>query len=274
VATGAAAAAVALLSLTTATAGAGLVQGRAVFDHTYAALAHLLTAHVRWLPDGAQSRVDYRGAAADRANLSAVLAAFSAVERTDFAGWTRDEQFAFLVNAYNAFTLDLVLTRWPNLTSIRDLGSLLRSPWRRRFFTLLGAPRHLDWIEHDQLRARYGDPRVHVAVNCASVGCPALRPEPFVAARLDEQLEDSMRRFLGDRTRNRVTGRRLEVSAIFKWYRDDFAAGHGGVPGVAGFLGRYADALSHDPAEQAALRRGAFPVTYLPYDWSLNALLP
>jgi hypothetical protein len=115
------------------------------------------------------------------------------------------------------------------------------------------------------------EPRIHAAVNCGAIGCPALRPQAFVAPRLDAQLDDAMRRFLSDRTRNRVAGGRLEVNAIFRWYRTDFEGGGGGVNGVKGFFARYADALTAVPREQAELRELKLPVTYLPYDWSLNA---
>ena len=77
-------------------------------------------------------------------------------------------------------------------------GAFAQSPWKKKFFRLLGEDRHLDWIEHEQLRPNYADPRVHAAVNCASIGCPALRDEAFTAARLEEQLEDGMLRFMGD----------------------------------------------------------------------------
>lgn len=241
------------------------------FDHTYVEWNRLLGQHVRWLPDGVQSRVDYDGVAAERARLTTVLDGMSAVTSGDFERWRRAEQMAFLINAYNAFTVDLILTAWPRINSIRELGSLLRSPWRRPFFTLLGARRTLDWVEHEQLRPRYLEPRIHAAVNCAAIGCPALRPEAFVGARLDVQLDDSMRRFLADRTRNRVSGGRLEVSAIFRWYRADFERGSEGVNGVEGFLARYADALTDVPRQRVDLQQRWLRVTYLPYDWSLNA---
>ena len=81
---------------------------------------------------------------------------------------------------------------------------MFSTPWKKKFFNLLGDERHLDWIEHEQLRPLYADPRVHGAVNCASIGCPALRNEAFTAPKLDAQLEDGMLRFMGDRTRNRM----------------------------------------------------------------------
>jgi len=242
------------------------------FDHDHAAWDALLKKHVRWLPDQKASRVDYAGFKADRAALKAVLDAMSAVPKADFDRFGREQQMAFLINAYNAFTVELILTRWPDLTSIKDLGSLLRSPWKKEFFTLLGAPRHLDWIEHEMLRPRYQEPRVHAAVNCASIGCPALRPEAFVAGRLEAQLEDGMIRFMGDRTRNRVEGDRLRVSMIFKWFREDFEQGHQGFAKLEDVFARHAAALSDRPDEQRRLRERALPVSFLDYDWSLNAL--
>jgi hypothetical protein len=177
---------------------------------------------------------------------------------------------AFLINAYNAFTVELILTRYPDLKSIKDMGSFVQSAWRKKFFSLLGEPRHLDWIEHEQLRPLYNDPRVHAAVNCASIGCPALRNEAFTAGRLEAQLDDGMVRFLGDRTRNRVNGGQLEVSAIFKWFKEDFEKGHKGFSKVEDVFAKFAVQLSDKPEEQARLRGKTLPVTHLDYDWSLN----
>lgn len=243
---------------------------QAAFDHGYAAWDALLKKHVRWLPDGKQSRVNYKGFAADRAALKTVLDSFSAVPRATFDGWSKPQQMAFLINAYNAFTVELILTRYPDLKSIKDLGSLIQSPWKKKFFSLLGEERHLDWIEHEQLRPRYNEPRVHAAVNCASIGCPALRDEAFTAAKLEAQLEDGMRRFMGDRTRNRVKGDKVEVSSIFKWFREDFEKGHGGFSQVQDVFAKYAELLSDVPAEQAALKAKSLSVSHLDYDWSLN----
>lgn len=245
---------------------------QAQFDHGHAAWDALLKKHVRWLPDGKQSRVDYAGFQADRAELKRVLDRWSAVPGAEFEGWTKAQRMAFLVNAYNAFTIELVLTRYPDLKSIKDLGSFVQSPWKKAFFRLLGGEHHLDWIEHEQLRPLYADPRVHAALNCASIGCPALRPEAFGAATLDAQLEDGMRRFLADRTRNRVRDGRLEVSAIFKWFREDFERGQRGFRQVEDVFAAYAEQLSDEPAEQARLRARSLPLVHLDYDWSLNAL--
>lgn len=244
----------------------------AQFDHGYAGWDALLKKQVRWLPDQKQSRVDYDGFKADRAALKKVLEAMSAVPPAEFERWSREQQMAFLVNAYNAFTVELVLTRWPDLKSIKDLGSLLQSPWKKRFFVLLGEERHLDWIEHEQLRPRYKDPRIHAAVNCASIGCPALRPEAFVAPRLEAQLDDGMLRFMSDRTRNRYNPQRgrLEVSRIFDWFGEDFRLGHRGIASLPAFMARYADVLADAPADRERIRAQQASIAFLDYDWKLN----
>lgn len=252
----------------------------AQFDHRHAAWDTLLKQHVKVAADGKSSRADYKGFAADRAALQAYLKALSAVTPAEFAGWNKPQQYAFLANAYNAFTIEKVLTRYPNLKSIRDFGTVFGNPWKDKFFTLLGQPQHLDGIEHETMRAAgvYDDPRVHVAVNCASIGCPMLGREALVAERLDAQLEDLMRRFMSDATRNRYNAAsgKLELSKIFDWYKVDFERGGKSFLGYAGFANvaevgaRYADLLAAGEAERALLRTGKAPIVYLEYDWSLN----
>jgi hypothetical protein len=118
----------------------------------------------------------------------------------------------------------------------------------------------------------YDDPRVHVAVVCASIGCPMLRNEAFVPERLDAQLEDAMRRFLSDRTRNRYDprSRRLELSRIFDWYGKDFEKGHKGYASVKGTAAKYADLLADKTEDRAVVREQKADVGFLEYDWSLN----
>lgn len=250
---------------------AALAQAQA-FDHQYAAWDALLKKHVRWLPDNKQSRVDYAGFAKDRAELKKVLDAMSAVPKAEFDGFSREQRMAFLINAYNAFTVEVILTKYPDIKSIRELGLFNRGPWKNEFFSLLGAKHHLDWIEHEELRPKYADPRVHAAVNCASIGCPALRTEAFSAARLEGQLEDGMMRFMGDRTRNRVADGKVQVSSIFKWFKEDFEKGQKGFAQVEDVFAKYAAQLSDKPEEQAALKAKSLPVAFLDYDWSLNAI--
>ncbi|MFN9029229.1 MAG: DUF547 domain-containing protein [Betaproteobacteria bacterium] len=246
------------------------------FDHGHGAWDALLQRHVRLINEGRASQVDYAGFAQDRAALKRYLDALSMVTPSQYAGWNKARQFAFLANAYNAFTVEKILTRYPKLKSIRDFGNVFGNPWKDRFFTLLGKPEHLDGIEHETLRApgAFDDPRVHVAVNCASIGCPMLLNRALVADRLDAQLDDLMLRFLSDRTRNRYNPqtKSLELSRIFDWYGKDFEKGHRGFGSVADVGARYADVLADAPADRAALRAKSIPLTFLEYDWTLNDL--
>ncbi len=255
-----------------ARAGASFSQSSGGFDHQYAAWDVLLKKHVKWLPDNKQSRVNYKGFVADRAELKKVLDGMSAVPQAEFDKWSREQRMAFLINTYNAYTVELILTKYPDLKSIKDLGSFISPPWKKKFFTLLGEERNLDWIEHEQLRPKYADPRVHVGVNCASIGCPALPPEAFTPAKLDAQLEEGMARFMGDRTRNRYADGKLEVSQIFKWFKEDFEKGNRGFARLEDVFAKYADQLSSVPADREKLRAKNVSVTNLEYDWSLNDL--
>jgi hypothetical protein len=246
----------------------------AAFDQRHAQWDGLVKKHVILSQNGVASKVNYSGFQQDRVALKAYLNSVSSVSQTEFNAWSKTEQLAFLINAYNAFTIELILTKYPDLTSIKDLGELLSSPWKKKFFTLFGKQHSLDEVEHGMIRAEgvYDDPRIHMAVNCASIGCPALRTEAFIATRLDEQLEDSVKRFLSDRARNRYNSGKntLEVSKIFDWYGKDFARGFRGSKSVNAFLAAYADLLTDKADEQQKIREGKPSIKFLEYDWSLN----
>lgn len=248
---------------------------QAAFDHRHAAWNTLLDRYVVLINQGNASQVDYAGFKADQAALKSYLDRLSMVSEADYRHWSKAQRLAFLINAYNAFTVDLILTRYPNLKSIKDLGSVFQSPWKKAFFTLLGQERSLDDVEHNMIRAPgvFNEPRIHVAVNCASIGCPMLRNEAFVASSLDAQLDDSMRRFLADRSRNRfdAPNKTLLVSKILDWYQDDFAKGYQGFTSLQATFARYADVLGDTPQEQDAIRKGGLNIRYLDYDWALNA---
>ena len=243
-------------------------------DHSHRAWDDLLKKHVKYVQDGNASRVDYTGMAKDRAALKAVLDEYSKVTKAEFDGWKKPDQQAFLINAYNAFTVELILTKYPDLKSIRDLGGFVSKPWSKKFFTLFGQESYLDFIEHEMLRKEgvYDDPRVHVGVVCASIGCPMLRNEAFTAANLDASLDDGMKRFLSDRTRNRFNAqsKKLEISKIFDWYGKDFEKGNKGFTSVKQTMSRFADQLADSPADRALVKDQKADVTFLEYDWSLN----
>jgi hypothetical protein len=244
------------------------------FDHEHAAWTALLKKHVVVLRGGQASQVRYGAFAGDRAALKAYLDTLSAVPEATFASWSKPQRQAFLINAYNAFTVELILTRYPKLESIKDIGSLFQSPWKPKWVPLLSTKVSLDDIEHEMLRKRgaYDDPRVHFAVNCASIGCPALREEAFVPARLDGQLEEQARRFMADGSRNRYSAERgrLEVSKIFDWFGEDFRLGHRGIGSLPEFLARYADQLSADAGAREKIKGRQLDVSFLEYDWKLN----
>ncbi len=246
------------------------------FDHRHGEWQALLERHVVVAADGHSSRVDYRGFKIERARLQTYLDELSTVGRSEFGQWDKAQRLAFLINAYNAWTIDLVLGAYPGLDSIKDLGSLFTSPWQKRFFTLLGEQRSLDDLEHRLIRTPgvFDEPRIHAALVCASIGCPMLRPEAFVAERLDAQLEDGMRRFLGDRSRNRFDAAqgRLFVSKIFDWYADDFQRLPGRFASLSDTFASYADVLSDSPHEAALIRSGKYSIHFLSYDWHLNEL--
>jgi hypothetical protein len=234
----------------------------------------LLKKNIRTLRNGQASEVDYAGFTADRSALQSYLASTSKVTQSEFDRWSNPAQLAFLINAYNAWTVELVLTGYPGIKSIKDLGSFIQSPWKKRFIVLLGETRSLDDIEHGLIRGsgRYNDPRIHFAVNCASIGCPALRAEAYVAERLNAQLEDATQMFLSDRTRNRVESDTLKISSIFKWYRPDFEKGWRGGNTLGQFLALYSGPLGLNIDTASRTAAGKLGIEFLDYDWRLNVI--
>lgn len=250
----------------------GLAQA---FDHSHSSWDILLKRHVLLINQGYSSQVNYAGMQSDRATLQSYLDRLSAIRPEEYQRWTDAQRLSFLINAYNAYTVDLILSQYPDIQSIKELGSPFRSPWEKRFFILLGEERSLDDLEHGLIRApgNFSEPRIHFAVNCASVGCPMLRHEAFTAERLSAQLEDNMRRFLSDSSRNRfdVTSGKMQLSKVFDWYEDDFKQDHQRFTSVKTTLAKYADQLANGSAEvRQRIVRGDYQVIFLEYDWRLN----
>ena len=241
-------------------------------DHGQALWDRLLRRHVIPIDGGVASRVDYTGLRADLDSLEAFLAATSSVSISTFNEWDRRTQLAFLINCYNAWTISLVLSAYPTLKSIKDLGTLLTTPWEHAFIPLLGAVRSLDDIEHNLIRRspHLEDPRVHFAINCASIGCPALQAWAFTGEHLDRQLDSVTSAFLADRQRNRLDGDTLWVSPIFDWYEGDFESGWRGTKSVGTFLAHYANSLDLSQSEITRLLQGQIGIDYSLYDWRLN----
>jgi hypothetical protein len=251
------------------------------FDHDHKPWSALLKKHVVLIDNNKSSQVRYAGFMQDRSELKAYLGTLSKVTQAEFNAWTKPQQMAFLINAYNAFTIEKILTRFPGIKSIWDFGKVFGNPFKDKFFTLLGREFSLDMIEHETLRkpGAYDEPRVHFAVNCASTGCPMLREEAYVAARLDAQLEEQTKRFLSDRSRNRFNPQdnALEVSEIFKWFSSDWSSGYRGFDGKSPamqsrvqFFAKYAALLADTPAQQQVIADRKAAIRHLDYDWTLN----
>lgn len=203
-------------------------------------------------------RVDYAGIKSAEAELDRYL---KLLEKTDSKSLSRDEQFAFYTNAYNAWTIKLILSGYPGIKSIKDLGGLLQSPWKKKLVRIDGDILTLDDVEHNILRPRFKDPRVHFAINCAAKSCPALKSEPYRAEILNQQLENSTRMFLNNPANYQLTGNNFYVSRIFKWFSEDFS------DDILEFYLKFAQG---DLQSQLEANKHKIKIKFLAYDWSLN----
>ncbi|MEM7767589.1 MAG: DUF547 domain-containing protein [Pseudomonadota bacterium] len=229
----------------------------AVQPARHAAWSELLSKYVRPAADGV-NRFDYGALKADDADRTALTAYIASFETLDFASLIRDEAFAAWANLYNAVTIDHILGRYP-VKSIRS--GYIVGPWKEVSVMADGRELSLDAIEHDILRVEWSDPRVHYAVNCAAIGCPNLNPAAWEAATLDQALDTAARAYVNDPRGVTIRNNGLQVSRIYKWFREDFG---GSNAGVIDHLKQYAepDLLAQIEANPR-IRRHA-------YDWDLN----
>lgn len=245
------------------TAVASETERAVIFDQTHSQWNAILKQYV--VLHGHESRVNYGKIKAERKRLDEYLNSLQQVKKADFERFSESQRLAFLINAYNAFTVALIVDHYP-VSSIKDLGTFLTSPWKIKFFDLFGEKRYLDNIEHDMVRKWFSEPRIHFALVCASKGCPALRNEAYTGDLLDKQLEQAAVNFLTDEKKNRFTpeAKRLEISSIFKWYGEDFQKKFGS---VEAFI---APRITSNADDQKAIREMKATISYLDYDWSLN----
>ncbi|PIP89318.1 MAG: hypothetical protein COW01_08360 [Bdellovibrionales bacterium CG12_big_fil_rev_8_21_14_0_65_38_15] len=225
------------------------------FDHDHTALSKILSEALKI--EGAQTLVNYKQLKKSPRQLDAYLETLSNLKKSEYDRFSKDQKLALMINAYNAFTLKLMRDAWP-VKSIRDLGSLFTNPWKKEFFKLLGQERHLDWIEHEVIRKEFNEPRIHFAVNCASIGCPALRQEAFIASKLDSQLEEQAKMFLNDKSKNTIKNGKAYLSKIFEWYGDDFIKEEKNILIV---LNQWRDDKFKEDSK----------IDYLDYDWAANS---
>lgn len=221
----------------------------AVFDH--APFDRILRQHVR-----ADGLVDYRALLGEPAELDAYIAALATAP---FDELDRDDRLALLINAYNAFTLRLILDHYP-VDSIRDIPG----NWDEVRWKLAGQVYSLNQIEHELVRPNFDEPRIHFALVCAAIGCPKLRNEAYSADRLEAQLEDQTRHVHGHPRWFEYGGGVAKLTKLYDWYGGDFEGGS-----VLAFAAKYSEELAAD------LARGERPrIEFLDYDWALNEVAP
>ena len=246
------------------------------FDHQYVRYADLLDRHV------VGTRVDYRRLTDTRTTLETIVAHLGQVSEQDLRSWSENQRLAYWINAYNAFTLDAITqnypirNRWFTVFGFLPPNSIKQIPgvWSRLRWPAGGGERTLDEIEHDIIRVRFDEPRLHFAVNCAAISCPPLRSTPYVGGDLDTQLSEAARDFLDSRHGTQVEGSTLRVSRIFDWYGDDFVEAYASQEGgsrrptdqaILGVVAKYG------PSAAARLSLDeTVDVEFLDYDWGLN----
>lgn len=212
----------------------------------------LLRKHVR-----ADGFVDYKAFVRDSNALNRYLNLLESAHPND-KSWSRNEQMAYWINAYNAYTIQLILRNYP-VASIKDIKkgvAFVNSVWDLKFIKIQGYTYDLNNIEHNILRPVFKDARVHAAVNCASYSCPKLRNEAYTAGNLEAQLDAAMRGFVNDPLRNRISAEKAEISEIFKWFRGDFERNGS----LRDFLNQYSAVKITEKTE----------ISHIDYDWALN----
>lgn len=198
-------------------------------------------------------KVDYKGFANHKKQLNAYLTALKNAH--PHRGWSANERMAYWINAYNAFTVKLILKHYP-VESIKDIGGKSQSPWKIDFINIQGKTYTLNDIEHNILREQFNEPRIHFAVNCASVSCPRLLNAAYSPNKLETQLNKQAQYFINQSGKNTINKNQVRISKVFKWYSEDFTQNRS----LIDYLNKYADIRISPDAE----------IEYKDYDWSLN----
>ena len=229
------------------------------FDHSHAEWDAVLKKYVR------HTGVDYAGIkATGTPSLERYLKSLEAVAEGQYRAFSQKQQLAFLINAYNAYTIRVVIEHYP-IKSIRNIGPKDGSVWKKPLVSLhriWGKSLSLNTLENGIIRKKFSEPRIHFALNCAAKGCPSLRGDAYTAKGLERQLASQTRNFIRQSSRYDPAKNTLFLSEIFKWYEEDFSKTK---PSVAAYAAQY---LTSEV--QSAVSGGGIRVEYLPYDWSLN----
>jgi len=202
--------------------------------------------------------VDYKGFKSEEKALNEYLTVLSKNHPDN--SWKRNDRLAFWINAYNAFTVKLIVKNYP-VKSIKDLGGSIykvNTPWDIKFIKIGEEVYDLNNIEHGMIRKEFSDPRIHFAVNCASVSCPKLRNEAYVGTTIDQQLEDQAKYFINNKVKNQIKStKKAKLSKIFRWYKGDFTSSG---MSIVEYINQYADVKLEADAK----------IEFLDFDWDLN----
>ena len=228
--------------------------------------------------------VDYRGMLKEKGKLDAFASRMATMKRSDFDTWKEPDRIAFWINAYNALTLKTIIEHYPiqptfparfrfPANSIRHIPGV----WDKLAFEVMGQNLTLDNIEHDILRKHFNEPRIHMAIVCASKGCAPLRNEPYTGERLDAQLKDQTIRFVANPKKISLDTQKgvVGLSPYFKWFGEDFIRTYGTSAQFTGLSEKERASLNFISTylslpQQKYLAKGNYTIKYLDYDWSLN----
>jgi len=194
-----------------------------------------------------KGEVNYKAIKNDPTKLNSYLDQLSSAKPNKT--WTKEETLAFYINAYNAFTVKLIIDNYPT-KSIKDI----KQPWDKKFISIDGKTLSLNNIEHDILR-KLDEPRIHFAINCASISCPKLLNKAFTSSDLDQQLEMVTKAFINS-SENTITENKIEISKLFTWFKGDFTTNGT----VVDYFNKYSDITIHKKAK----------IKFKDYNWNLN----
>jgi len=200
-----------------------------------------------------QGNVDYKSLKNNEADLDLYLNYLS--KTTPSKEWSKNKEKAFWINVYNAYTIKIILTNYP-LKSITNIKNNGKTAWKTPFAKVGGKTYTLDHIEHEILRKKFNDARIHVGVNCASRSCPKLGNIAFTENNIESELERLMKEFINDTTKNKISQKKIIISEIFNWFPNDFTK----EGSLIDYINKYSEITVNEKAQ----------IKYLTYDWSLN----
>jgi len=252
------------------------------FNHKYAAYNSLLNKYVK------NARVNYQGFIDNRAEFEQFLKSLGSVKEDDYQTWAEQQQLAYWINAYNAFTIKAIIDHYPIKRSFSLIGIFyapsnsilqIKEVWTKLQFKAVGSMVTLDEIEHQILRKKFNEPRIHMAINCASISCPDLSSEAYTADKLGIQLSEASSNFVNNPDKGvyiKQGSGRVKLSKIFKWFGDDFISKYGSEKLFNNYslkenavLGFVTDYIEPDRSKEY-LMNNKLKIGYLGYDWHLN----